>query len=59
MRNLFYSIIALCSVTAFGQEKTYSFDKKVSYKISVPDEYSDYLGTKEMYFINYISKDAL
>ena len=59
MRNLFYSLIALCSLTAFGQEKTYTFDKKISYKISFPDEYSAYFGNKEIYFINYISKDAL
>ncbi|MEG0930887.1 hypothetical protein [Algoriella sp.] len=59
MRNLFYSLIALCSLTAFGQEKTYTFDKKVSYKISVPDEYSAYFTNKDIYFFNYISKDAL
>ena len=59
MKNLFYSLIALCSLTAFGQQKTYSFDKKVSYKISIPDDYSAYYDGKEMYFVNYISKDAL
>ena len=59
MKNLFYSLIALCSLTAFGQEKSYSFDKKVSYKISLPDEYSEYLENKEMFLNTYISKDAL
>ena len=60
MKNLFYSIITLCSLTAFGQEKNYSFDKKVSYKVSFPDAASEYFTEKpEMYFINYVSKDAL
>ena len=53
MRNLFYSLIALCSLTAFGQEKTYTFDKKVSYKISVPDEYSAYFTNKDIYVDYY------
>ncbi|MBO6211774.1 hypothetical protein [Algoriella sp.] len=60
MKNLFYSIIALCSLTAFGQEKNYSFDKKVSYKISLPEEYSTYFeGQKDLLFVTYLSKDAI
>ena len=60
MRNLFFSLIALCSLTTFGQEASYSFDKKLTYKINVPDEYSSIFTTKEpIYFINYLSKNAL
>jgi hypothetical protein len=59
MKNLFYSILTLCSITAFGQEKSYSFDKKISYKVSIPEEYASYLGSNDIYFINYVSKDAL
>ncbi|MGU9938320.1 hypothetical protein ACNFNZ_07045 [Empedobacter brevis] len=60
MKTLFYSILTLCSLTAFGQEKTYSFDKKVSYKINLPDEYRVYLeGQKELLFVTYITKDAV
>ena len=47
-------------MTAFGQEKTYSFDKKVSYKINLPEEYQTYLdGQKDLSFVTYISKDAV
>ncbi|WP_413532433.1 hypothetical protein [Empedobacter brevis] len=60
MKTLFYSILTLCSLTAFGQEKTYSFDKKISYKVSMPDEIQGYLtGEEEMFFINYLSKEAI
>ncbi|WP_313096032.1 hypothetical protein [Empedobacter sp.] len=60
MKTLFYSILTLCSLTAFGQEKTYSFDKKVSYKINLPEEYQTYLdGQKDLFFVTYISKDAV
>lgn len=60
MRNLFFSLIALYSVTTFGQDTSYSFDKKLTYKINVPDEYSSLFTAKEpIYFINYLSKNAL
>ncbi|WP_313566172.1 hypothetical protein, partial [Empedobacter sp.] len=60
MKTLFYSILTLCSLTAFGQEKTYSFDKKISYKVSMPDQIQGYLtGEEEMFFINYLSKEAI
>lgn len=60
MKNLFYSLLTLCSLTAFGQEKTYSFDKKISYKVSMPDQIQGFLtGEEEIFFINYLSKEAI
>lgn len=60
MRNLFFSLLAMCSATTFAQETLFSFDKKVTYKINIPDEYVAALsGNEPIYFINYLSKDAL
>ncbi len=59
MKNIFLSIAVLCSMTAFGQEKTISFEKKISYKVILSDEYSSFLGDDEVYLNTYIAKDAL
>lgn len=58
MKKLFYSLFALCSLTLSAQEKTYSFDKKVSYNIKIPNEYL-LIDTKDLNMNLYISKDAI
>ena len=59
MKNLFYSLIALCSLTLSAQEKTFSFDKKVSYEIKIPEGYEMFIMPDMLNLNFYIGKDAL
>lgn len=59
MKNLFYSLFVLCSLTLSAQEKTFSFDKKVSYNIIVPDDYLTFVNPESLNINFYSGKDAL
>ena len=61
MKKIVYSILALCSLTAFGQEKTFSFDKKITYKVNLPEEYKELVSIQNdnFQFVMYLSKEAV
>lgn len=59
MKNLFYSFIALSSLTLSGQEKVFSFDKKVAYEIKAPEEYLLLMTPEGLNLNLYSGKDAV
>ncbi|MBS7333228.1 MAG: hypothetical protein KIG88_06505, partial [Weeksellaceae bacterium] len=41
MKNLFCSLLTICSFTLLAQENTYSFNQKLVYDYNVSDELTD------------------
>lgn len=59
MKKLFYSLFALSSLTISAQEKTFTFDQKVSYDIKIPEEYQLFIDPTGLNLNFYVGKDAL
>jgi len=59
MKKLTLLLATICCSLTFAQEKTYNFEKKLTYKFELPEEYKIFMGDNDVFFNNYYAKNTL